>query len=335
MTGDVEAPLGQGRVLVVGAGALGSVYGGLLSAAGMDVQLLGRAPHVAAIRTSGLVVHTPSGAQVHHVRATSHPGEVEPAEVVIVLVKTPDTSSVLDQLAHLRGTPRLAVSLQNGLEEAGLLVDWAGRGAVVGGASMVGATLEAPGVVRHTLEGPTFLGEHDGTISARVEALGDALGAAGLEAVVTGDIRSVEWSKLVHAAPSMSLTALTRRWFHEVLVAPELAELFVDQLFEGVAIARAAGVEVKDWPQLLPLATIASGTRAEARDLVRAHGERLEEAGMTEIRISMLQSIERGRRTEVDATLGVLVRAAAAHDVDAPVLRTCHGLLAGIDRHLS
>lgn len=329
-------PLGAGRVLVVGAGSLGSLYGGFLAAAGMDVQLLARADHVTAIRDQGGVrVQSFDRGFLAPVRATSDPERVEPADVVIVLVKTQDTAAALAELGHVAGSVRLAVSLQNGIDEDGLLASWAGPEAVVGGVSMVGATLQAPGSVRHTLVGPTFLGEQPRGTSRRVEALCRLLGEAGLEAIATEEIASVEWSKLVHGAPCMSLTALTRRWFHEVFLAPELAQVFLDQVLEGVAIAISAGVEVDDWPHLLPLRTMAREPRERALARIHDHGQGLMDAGMTSIRISMLQSIERGRHIEVDATLGVLARTAHRHGVEAPVTVTCHRLLAGLDRHLS
>ena len=322
------------RVLVVGAGSLGSVYGAYLARAGSSVQLYAREAHARAIQAAGsLDLVTPDGEARVELDAEWRPDRVEPADLVIVLCKTPDTEQVLTELAHLRGKARIAVSLQNGLDDRGLLAAWAGEDAVIGGVSMVGGTLEAPGRVRHTLPGPTFLGETPAGLSRRVEELGRLFEAAGLPAEVTDRIASVEWSKLVHASPSMALTALTRRWFHEVFIAPELSELFLDLILEGVTIARAEGVEIDDWPSLLPLRTLAELPRDAALERIQAHGHRLEDQGATQIRISMLQSVERGRRTEVDALHGALVRAAKRHGVDAPVTRACCLMIAGMDRY--
>lgn len=333
---DPARPLGDERVLVVGAGSLGSVYGGYLARAGLDVQLYARADHAAAITTAGgLHVTGPDGAFHAPLRATADPAEVTGADVVIVLCKTPDTATVLAELGYLQGSSAVAVSLQNGVDAEGVLAGWAGADRVLGGVSMVGGTLDAPGRVSHTLAGPTFLGEHDGRTTARLARLGALLTAAGLEVEVTDRIASVEWSKLIHASPSMALTALTRRWFHEVFLAPELATLFLDLLLEGVEVARAEGVEVDDWPSLLPLRTLASLPRDEALARIDAHGRRLEAGGATAIRISMLQSVERGRRTEVESLHGVVVRAAARHGIDVPVTDACYRLLAGLDRYAS
>jgi 2-dehydropantoate 2-reductase len=324
------------RVLVVGAGSLGSVYGGFLARSGLDVQLLAREPHARAIRDQGgLRVSSFDGEWLAPVRATWRPEEVTPADLVIVLVKSQDTAAALESLDHVADEVRVAVSFQNGIDEHGVLASWAGADHVIGGMSMVGATLDSPGHVRHTLAGLTYVGETPTGTSARTEAVGRMLEAAGLEATVTDRIASAEWSKVVHGAPSMSLTALTRLWFHEVFLAPELAEVFLEQVLEGVAIAAAAGVEVDDWPGLLPIRTMATEPRARGLEHIRGHGQMLVDRGMTNIRISMLQSVERGRHIEVESMLGVLARAADAHGVAAPATRTQYLMLAGLDRYLS
>lgn len=315
------------RVVVIGAGALGSVYGAYLALAGHDVQLLARAAHVRAITERGGLALRAFGQEcLAAVRAVAEPERLEPAEIAVLATKAPDTGAAL---ASVSGDVGTAFSVQNGIDEHDLLARWAGPERVVGAVSMVGATLAEPGIADHTLRGPTFLG------GPRAEHLGAVLDGAGLEVVVTDRIRSVEWSKLVHASPSMALSALTRRRFHEVFLAPELAELFRDLVVEGVAIARAVGVEVDDWPHLLPVRTLAGLPRDEAVERIVAHGRRLEAQGMTEIRISMLQSVERERRTEVEAIHGALVRAAERGGVDAPATTFCHRLLAGMDRYFT
>ena len=327
-------PLGAERVLVVGAGSLVSVYGGYLARAGLPVQLYTRSAHARAIEAAGgLPVIADDEQFLAPVRATDRPDEVEEADLVIVLCKAPDTAQALDELSHLVGAPKVAVSLQNGIDEHGVLAAWAGPDVVVGGVSMVGATRAEPGVVQHTLTTPTFLGELSGTTSDRVRHLGELLDGAGLPVEVTDRIRSVEWSKTVHASPAMALTALTRHWFHEDFLAPELASLFLDLVLEGAEVALAEGVEVDDWPSLLRLRTLTQLPYDQALDLIDGHGHKLVSAGATRVQISMLQSVERGRWTEVEALHGVLARAAVRHGIAAPATRICYRLLAGLDRY--
>lgn len=317
------------RVLIAGAGSLGTVYGAYLARADHDVQLLCRGSHAAAVTARGGVrLRTLTGDFDASLRATADPAALEPVDTVVLLCKTPDTDGMLAGIRHLADGVETAVSLQNGMVGRAALQRWTAPDAVIGGVSMVGGTLTEPGVAEHTFAGPTFLGPG-------AADLAEALRAGGLEVVVTDQIDSVEWSKLVHASPSMAVTALTRLDFHLAFTLPELADVFLDLVLEGVGVADAVGVGVQDWPHLLPVRTLASASRAEALARVRAHGDRLVAAGMTNVRISMLQSVERGRRTEVDAIHGHLVRTAVAHDVAVPVTRTVHRLLAGLDRTLA
>jgi 2-dehydropantoate 2-reductase len=326
----------SGTVLVVGAGALGSVYGARLAQGGAHVVLLAREQHARAIETAGgVLVERGEDAELVPLRAEWRPERVASATTVIVLTKTPDTDVALAGLAHLRGGVELAVSLQNGVEKDEVLARWCGPGPVVGGVSMVGGTLLAPGRVAQTLDGGTIIGELPRGRSERVERLAACLAAGGLATVVSDDVRAVEWAKLVHASPTMAIPALVRLPLHACLASEPLAALYVALVREGVAIAAAAGIELDDEPVGYPLRVIAAAADDEAVALVRERGRRLEAAGMTAIRVSMLQSIERGRRTEVDAVQGFLVRESERLRVDAPTTALCHRLLRGLDETLS
>jgi 2-dehydropantoate 2-reductase len=185
--------------------------------------------------------------------------------------------------------------------------------------------------VRHTLNGPSFLGELDGSSTARVERLGALLEAGGLPPVVTERIRSVEWSKLVHANPTTALPALTGLYLHEIFSSPELARLYVEMVREGFAVAEASDVQLEDWASLFPVRTVATAPPGEALEVALAHGRRLTDAGMTRITVSMLQSVQTRRRLEVEAIQGWLCRAGARLGVATPLTDLCHRLLSGMD----
>jgi len=330
------AELGEERVLIVGAGSLGSVYGGLLARAGHDVQLLAREAHALAIQAAGgLRLETAGEELLVPLRADWRPERIEPAEIAIVLTKSPDTASALAGVDHVRGGVRLAVSLQNSVEKDEVLRDWCGPGPVVGGVSMVGGTLVEPGFARHTLDHATIVGELPTGTSPRVERLAGLLADAGLSGVVSENVLGAEWAKLIHALPSMALPALTRAYLHEVFLSPELARVYVQLVREGVAVAEAAGVELDDEPIAFPLREIAAAPDEDAVALVFEQGRRFEEAGMTSVRVSMLQSIERGQRLEVEAIHGFIVREGARLGVPVPANELCYRLLAAIDRGLS
>jgi 2-dehydropantoate 2-reductase len=282
----------------------------------------------------GLVLETDEGSVLVPARAEWLPERVEPAEIMIVLTKTPDTEAALAGLEHIRSGLRLAVSLQNGVEKDDVLARWCGS-ATVGGVSMVGGTLIEPGVVRHTFSGRTIVGELPRGTSPRVERFAALLEDAGLEAVVARDVRSIEWTKLVHAAPTMALTALARLQLHAALLSPHLAPVFVVLAREGANVAAAAGARLDDETMRFPIRSIATAPEAEAVALVQEQGRRMERAGMTSVRVSMLQSIERGRRTEVEAIHGYVTREAARLGVSVPGIGLCYALLAAIDRTLT
>ena len=245
------------RVLVVGAGALGTIYGAGLSRGGATVQLLARRPHAEAIQGAG-------GVEIRGVDETWHaeltadwrPKRIEPADTVVVMTKSHDTALALAELPHLVDAVEVAVSFQNGIEKDRLLAAWCGADRVLGGMSMVGATLDRPGVVSHTLPGATYIGELPEGDSPRAQALGAALEAGGLRAVVTAQILSVEWSKLVHAGPSMTMTAVPQLPFHRALQDPGLADLYIRLLREGADVAAAGPdpVEFLDLPGCFPCA---------------------------------------------------------------------------------
>lgn len=324
--------IGGERVVVVGAGSLGTVYGAALARAGLDVQLLARESHARAIQAAGSVRIDSFGERWDvPLRAEWRPELIEPAEIVILLTKTPDTRAALESLDHLRDDVRLAVSFQNGVSKNEELAAWGGPETVLGAVAMVGATLEEPGHVRHTMNGPSFLGELDGTSSPRLERLAAALEAGGLPAVVTDRIRSVEWSKLVHAVPTTALPALTGLYLHQIFTEPELAGLYVDMVREGLAVATAVGVELDDWGALFPVRSIGTAPRDEAVELALAHGGRLVENGMTTITVSMLQSVQTRRRLEVEALQGYVSREGARLGVPTPMIDLCHRVLAGMD----
>lgn len=320
------------RVLVVGAGALGTVYGAALARAGADVQLLCRREHAEAIRRSGHVeVDGLGGSWEARLRADWRADRLAPADVLVLLTKAHDTGAALEAVDGLRDGIRMAVSLQNGVAKDDELARWCGAERVIGGMSMVGATRTEAGAVRHTLAGTTYLGELDGATTDRCRELAELLEAGGLPVVVTDRIRSAEWSKLVHAAPTMTITALPRLPFHEALQDRALSGLYVDSVREGAAVAAALGVELDDWPGMFPVRTLAGEARDTAVALVRERGRLMAETSSTDVRVSMLRDIELGRRLELDAVHGFLVSEAERHGVDVPLTRSAHLLLAALD----
>jgi 2-dehydropantoate 2-reductase len=261
--------------------------------------------------------------------------EIEPVDIAILMTKTPDSGAALAALHHLRATVDTAVSWQNGLAKDTVLAEWCGADRVLGGASMVGAVSVAPGVVRHTFTGPTFIGEFSSRTSTRSTRLRSLLEQGGLPAIEAEDIASVEWSKVIQVLPAMALTALTRMRYHEVLTSEELARVFARLVREAAEVAAADGVTIADWPGMLPIKTLADLPEDDAVSRIRSFGQALVDNGQTHIKPSMLQSIERGGRLEVEEIHGHVVEASRRLNVPAPTITLCYELLRGIDRSMT
>jgi 2-dehydropantoate 2-reductase len=313
------------RVLVAGAGALGTCYATLLAGAGAEVTVLVRPERVATlsrgIRVSGLVEAEA------RVRVVTSGREAGGADYVLVTTKTHDTDSVLAALAGVE-TPSI-LSLQNGLAKDALLADAFGADRVIGAACAVGAGLVGPGHVALTMNQGTWLGELGGGSSERVVRLAAALRAAGFPTWSVPDIRAVEWYKLCALLPGALVTALSRRSYAEMTLHPHLSRLFVCLMRETFEVMQAQGMTVEDPPgSLWRFAEWLPAPDEVALQGLRAIGERQRATG-ERLLPSMLQDILAGRRTEVEHLAGDLLLRATAHHLAIPATETCYRLLRG------
>ena len=186
------------RYCVIGAGAMGSLYGGRLSRAGHDVTLLDTwANHVTAINESGLILETPDATWTVPVHAADGPRGVGPVDVAIVFVDANSTASAADAAAAVLAPDGFALTLQNGIGNVETLTAVLGRERVLAGLSYHSAAVRGPGHVAQTHVGPTWMGECDGADSARLKALHDEFEAAGLKPVVVADIVAFIWDKWI------------------------------------------------------------------------------------------------------------------------------------------
>jgi 2-dehydropantoate 2-reductase len=319
-------------VTVLGAGALGSVYAAWAAEAGNDVTIVCRTEHARAVERAGLTVISADGSsRVVRMRATDRPGDVPASDLVCLASKAPATAELLDGLPGHDGV-RGAFSIQNGARQAEPLVARFGpRG--VACVSMVGGTLVEPGVVAHTLEGATYLGPAHGVDRARgTTVAGEIAATFGMPgAELREDIVSVQWSKAVLAVAAMGLTALTRMDYHRVFELPGARSAFLDLAHEAASIAAAEGIPLVDLPGPLRAAHLVSLPRDEALESLAAIGATLRSTGQTAIRVSMLQSIERRRPTEVGAIFTDLVELGDRHGLPLPRLRLVAGVLESVD----
>ncbi len=281
---------------------MGSFFGGLLSQRN-EVTLVGRKDHMDAIRARGLRI---SGKTVRLVRprvATGVPRGSHP-DFVIVATKSYDTA---DAMRSLRPLARSAafLTLQNGLGNAEIIARDAAR--VVAGTTAHGVTFLGPGEIRHAGVGDTTIGAWTRVDDATVVLLRDLLEEAGVRARITADVRSELWAKLVVNASINPLGALAGVPNGLLVSDPALRRLLEDVARETAAVARSAGA------------------RVDAEDLVRR--TRLVARRTAANRASMLQDLDRGRRTEIDAISGAVLQEAERGHAEAPLNRALFALV--------
>ena len=315
------------RVAVLGAGALGSLYGAWSAEAGHDVVLVGRQRHVDVIGRHGLQVgDRRGGSRTVAIGASALVESAADADVVLVASKAQDTPALLDAY---RGEPRAAWSVQNGARQADPLVARFGA-AAIGGTSMVGATLDRPGVVTNTFTGATYVGPLPTSDTAAATTVRLSLGHA-VDVVERDDIVDVLWSKAVLAAGAMGLSVLLRLPYHHVFVEPGARNVFYDVLREAADVATAEGASLVDLPGPLQAGSLMSAGRGIALARLAEVGRHMVAAGQTSVRVSMLQSLESGRRMEVDAVFGDLVASADRHGLAVPLLRAVTDIVRTLD----
>ena len=320
------------KVLVAGAGALGTCYAVLLARAGADVSVLARPERAPALReglrVGGLVEATAS------LRVVTSGGEAGRADYLILATKTGDTAAALAALGGL--DVGCALSLQNGLAKDDSLAATFGAERVIGAACAVGASLDAPGQARLTMLQPTWLGELGGGTSERVARLAATLRAAGFPTWSVPDIRAVEWYKLCLVLPGAFVTALSRRTYAEMALDGQyLAPLWVRLMREACSVAQAEGTALTD-PPSSPWRL--GSWQGEADEVVLAElrgiGERQRAAG-EKMLPSMAQDVLAGRRTEAEDLAGDLLRRARRLGVAIPATETCYALVRGLEEGFS
>jgi 2-dehydropantoate 2-reductase len=297
------------KVGVVGAGAMGSLFGGYLCAGGHDVWLVDPwEEHVQAIRQRGLVIVEASGeARTVRPRAAGEPTAVGPCDLVLVFVKSYHTEAAAASLAPLLGADTVVLTLQNGLGNVDVLARHVPRHHLMAGTTAHGANVLGPGRIHHAGTGATIIGELDGTSSARLRRLVDAFTAAGLPCSESPNVLGVLWGKLLVNIAINPLTAILRVRNGRLLEMPEALEIMRLAVDEGAAVARRVGVAI---PLADPWAHVQDVARLTAAN-----------------RSSMLQDIEARRRTEIEVICGAVVREAERVGIPTPINRTLLGLV--------
>lgn len=319
------------RFVIVGAGALGSIYAAHLARAGHDVALVARGERAALLDDAGIRI---SGRDDFTARCdiVTDPASLTSADCMIVAVKTYDTEEALAPLADLRVSTVLSV--QNGVAKNDRLRDMYGEPAVLGAISAIGGQVlpsqnGQPGEARYMMDGATVIGAPGGRSEA-AEGTVAALVGAGLNAAVSDSIDSVEWSKFVGWSGLSALAVLTRLPTHKFLSDPDTARLTARVMRETGAVAELTGVSLHDEPPM-HARSIVTGTEDDAVAALLAMGASMSQTA-PDFRQSILQDADRGRRLEVDETLGYTLGLAQQRGLAAPTLALCCSVLGAVSR---
>jgi 2-dehydropantoate 2-reductase len=301
------------KISIIGAGAMGSLFGGKLASASNDVILYDiNKEHVAAINSSGLKIETLADGKTETVypAATADPEDLKGSDVFIVFVKSTATEIVASTFKSFAGPDTIVITLQNGLGNEDILKKHFGASNTAAGVTSQGATFAGPGNIKHAGNGPTHLCMSDKN-NNKLRPFIAELQKAGFEADVEENIESLVWSKLIVNVGINGLTALTGLKNGQLLDYSETKELMKDMVLEAVEVAEALGIKLTFDN---PLETVYSVA---------------EKTGLN--RSSMLQDFDRGSATEIDFINNAIVREGEKAGIAVPVNKTIAALVKTID----
>ena len=291
---------------------MGGYYGARLARAGQDVTFIARGAHLAAIREKGLAIKSPVlGDFVARGRAEEDTSRVGPVDLVIVAVKAYDNPTALPMLAPLLSDDTVVLPLQNGVDSVGQVAAVAGDARTLGGTTYVATALEAPGLIVQTGDHRRIVfGEVFGQlprVTERVNRIHEAFAAADIQSFAVGDGRVPIWEKFIFLVSLAAFTGAARLPIGPVWGDPFTKAQFLAGCREIEAVARAEGVPVAD----------------DVVDRVIPYIDNMPGS----MRSSLLIDLQQGKRIEVEALQGTVVRRGAARGVPTPIIATLYSVL--------
>lgn len=297
------------KIAVVGTGGMGGYYGGLLAQKNHEVIFIARGAHLEAIRKNGLRIKSFFGDfEVKPARATDKPDDVGPVDLVLFCTKTYHTDSAASEARPLVGPETTVLSLQNGIDAAERLGKILGMEHMVAGATWISSAVESPGVINQVSEFRRIvIGEIDGRITPRAQAVYQALKQAGATIELSENIMSVLWAKFVFISVASGFGSITRLPMGEYRHVPETRLLMTRLMQETQALAAAQNIS------LAP--NVVEDTLA------------FFDKNRPETRASMQRDVEAGRPSELESIIGVIGRKGRELGVPTPVGDMLYALL--------
>lgn len=304
------------HVVILGAGAMGSLFGGILKEGGLNVTLVDIwKEHVEAINRSGLRMVGYGGDRSIPIQATTDVASVGRADIVSVHCKAADTVTATRPAAHLFRDGTVAVSFQNGIGNEERIASVIGQEQVLGGWTAQGASVETAGVVRNYGELPSQLGEMGGGLSDRTRHVAAAFSEAGLPTKASSDIVGGMWKKMMINIALSAPSAFTRLPIEKAAAVPHMRTAIDTALVEAAAVARASGVgvDLEEARRLLDTLVGEGGTGAKMS--------------------SLCVDVLRQRLTEIDVINGVVVLLGREFGIPTPVNAAFVAAVKGLESH--
>ena len=300
------------KIAILGSGAVGGYYGAKLAQAGHDVTFIARGAHLAAIREHGLQIKSAAlGDFVARGRAEDDTAKVGTVDLVLYAVKAYDNPTALPLLKPLLGDATAVLSVQNGVDSPGEVATVAGEERTLGGTTYIATALEAPGLIVQTgTHRRIVFGEAFGKLprlSDRVQKIHEAFSGADIQSFTAEDGRVPIWEKFIFLASLAGFTGAARLPIGPVWGDPIVKAQFLAGCREIEAVARAEGVPVAAdvVDRIIPYVDAIPGT----------------------MRSSLLMDLQAGKRIEVEALQGTVVRRGAALGVPTPIMSTLYSVL--------
>jgi 2-dehydropantoate 2-reductase len=303
------------KIAVVGAGAMGSLFGAMLAETGNEVWLCDVwLEHVQTINKEGLTIERDGITRTLSISATTAPEQIGPSELVIIFVKSTHTAAAAETARMLAGADGAVMTLQNGMGNADILSEFIDAERILAGTTSHGATMLGPGSVRHAGVGATTIGAWAGTEKARERArrLSAFFTKTGIEAQAVDDVRRVLWHKLLINIGINAITALTAIKNGQLLDLESTRQLSRRAVEEGMNIARELKIAVGE-DAVANVYEVAEATAAN--------------------RSSMGQDVDNQRPTEIGTINGFIVREAKRLGLEAPVNETLTALVETLQFH--
>ena len=299
------------RIYMIGAGAMGGVYGGLLARAGYDVTLIDpREDHIRKIQREGITVEGVRGTHVIGLPAQCDYAGLPPADLAIIFTDSNSTGDAAKAIRQMLNPEGFALTLQNGIGNVEALIAELGRQRVIAGVSMNSAANPAAGRSAYTNVGMTSIGELDGRDTPRVKQVAEMLNKAEIPTEIVPDPMNWIWGKFVLNCGVNALTAITGLRGGEIYRTPEVSALQDRVIDEIMAVVERKKLKLPE---------------KDPRKKIKDH------CAIRYNKPSMMQHIEQGRRTEIEALNGALVREARALGIAVPYNEAVVAVVKGLE----